>query len=246
MATPQPDPPTTEARRGRRRFRPRGRGALIGASVLALLLVAGVVAALLPGGPGHGGDRFGPGSEVGLLGDAGEFDELAVAGHRGGPGRHGPGGFDRGRPGGFDRGLGDDALLAGTVVSTADGSLVLTPDGAPQRSLRIDDDARVRGGDNRALGDLAPGERVVVRVEGTGDAATAVSVLAPRARVVGTVTALTDGRATVAGVNGLTSTVDVTGLGRQPAVGDLVVLTGVAADATTVRADGIRVLPKVS
>lgn len=238
MTTPQPDPPTTETRRGWRRFRPRGRGALIGASVLALLVVAGVVAALLPGGPDHGGGRFGPGSEVGLLGDADGFDELAGPGHRGGPGRHGPGGFDRG--------LGDDALLAGTVVSTADGSLVLTPDGAAQRTVRTDDDTRVRGGGNRALGDLTPGERVVVRVEGTGDAATAVSVLVPQARVVGTVTALTDARATVVGVNGLTSTVDVAGLGQQPAVGDLVVLTGVATDATVLRADGIRVLPKAS
>ncbi|MGH3612334.1 MAG: hypothetical protein ACRDRK_07000 [Pseudonocardia sp.] len=47
-------------------------------------------------------------------------------------------------------------------------------------------------------------------------------------------------------MNGLTSTVDVAGLGRPPTVGDLVVLTGVAADATTLVADGIRVLLKAS
>jgi hypothetical protein len=237
-----PEPPTTvvpEPRRGWRRYRPRGRGAVIGAAVLALLVVAGVASALLLGGDGPGrGDRGGPGRgpDIGLRGDVGDLDDLVGPGRRGdGPGRGGP-----------ERGLGDDLLLAGTVVATTEGSLVVAPDGAQQRTVRTDDDTRVRGGDNSALGDLAPGERVVVRVDGTGDAATAVSVLVPQARVTGTVTALAADRATVTGVDGLTVVADVSGLSRKPAVGDLVVLTGAAADGTTLRADGIRVLPRSS
>lgn len=227
--------PTTTTRRRRR---PRGRLLVIGAVVLAALVVAGVVAALLvPGGPGRGDDRRG-GPGIGLTG---EYEELGPSGGPGGVG--GPGRGDRGPRG---EGLGDDAVLVGTVVSTSDGTLVVTPDGAAQRSLRTTDDTRVRGSGNAALGDLAPGERVVVRVDGIGDAATAVSVTTPQARVTGTVTALTGTSATVVAVDGRTVTVDVAGLGQQPAVGDVVVLTGTITDGATLTADGVRILPRAS
>ncbi|QJY44887.1 hypothetical protein [Pseudonocardia broussonetiae] len=229
--------PTTTTRRWRR---PRGRVLVIGAVVLAALVVAGVVAALLVpgGGPGRGDDRRGvPG-----IGLTGEYDELDGGPGLGGP-VDGPGRGDRGPRG---EGLGDDAVLVGTVVSTSEGTLVVTPDGAAQRSLRTTDDTRVRGSGNAALGDLAPGERVVVRVDGTGDAATAVSVTAPQARVTGTVTALTGTSATVVAVDGRTVTVDVGGLGQQPAVGDVVVLTGTITDGATLTADGVRILPRAS
>jgi hypothetical protein len=36
----------------------------------------------------------------------------------------------------------------------------------------------------------------------------------------------------------------VAALSQKPVVGDVVVLTGVAADPSTIRADGIRVLPR--
>lgn len=210
------------------RRRPRGRTLVIGAVVLAVLVVAAVVAALvLPGGgPGRDGDRRGGPPGIGLTG---EFDELGPGGPRGPRGDGWPG---------------DDPVLVGSVVSAAPGTLVVTPDGGAPRTLRTDDDTRVRGGGNAALGDLAPGERVVVRVEGTGDAATAVAVLAPQARVAGTVTALTGTAATVVAVDGRTVAVDVAGLGQQPAVGDVVVLTGTFTDGTTLVADGVRILPR--
>jgi hypothetical protein len=71
-------------------------------------------------------------------------------------------------------------------------------------------------------------------------------VWTPQASVTGTVTALAGDRATVTSVEGLAVTVDVAALSQKPAVGDVVVLTGTAADAATIRADGIRVLPRAS
>ena len=131
-------------------------------------------------------------------------------------------------------------------MSTAEGTLVVTPDGGAPRTLRTNADTRVRGAGNAALGDLTAGERVVVRVDGTGAAATAVSILTPQARVVGTVTALTGTSATVVAADGRTVTADVTALGQQPAVGDVVVLTGTITDSTTLTADGVRILPRAS
>jgi hypothetical protein len=86
---------------------------------------------------------------------------------------------------------------------------------------------------------------VVVQVEGTGDAATAESIWVPQASVTGTVTALSGNTATVTSVEGLTVSVDITALSQKPVVGDVVILTG-TADAGTIRADGIRVLPRAS
>lgn len=227
MTAPAPETPTRPRRR-----RPRGRVLVIGAVVLAALVVAAVVAVLvLPGGgPGRDGDRRGGPPGIGLTG---EFDELGppVDGPRGDRGPHGS--------------LGAAPVLVGSVVSTAEGTLVVTPDGGAPRTLRTDDDTRVRGGGNAALGDLTAGERVVVRVEGTADAATAVGILAPQARVAGTVTALTGTGATVVAVDGRTVAVDVAALGQQPAVGDVVVLTGTFTDGATLVADGVRILPRV-
>lgn len=228
MTTPA-DPPTESTPTSRwRRFRPGGRGAVIGAVVVALLVVAGVVAAfLLPGsGPGHRGDR-GPG-----FGLSSESDPLLG---------DGPGGRGRGPL----HGLGDDTLLAGTVSAVGEGTLGVTPDGAPARTLRTDDDTRVLGPGDGALGDLAAGERVLVRVDGSGEAATAVAVWATPARAAGTVTALTGDTATVVRVDGLPVTADVAALAQRPAVGELVVVTG-AADGTTLVADTVRVLPTAS
>ncbi|WP_300009388.1 hypothetical protein [Pseudonocardia sp.] len=235
MTTPAPSPAPSPPRR-----RPSRRALVVGAVVLAVLVVAGVVAALLipGGGPGRDGRRGGV-PEIGLTGEYGE-----LVGPGAGPGRRGDGPGGRG-PRDLG-GLGDDAVLVGSVVSTADGTLVVTPDGGAQRTLRTDDDTRVRGAGNAALGDLTAGERVVVRVEGTGDAATAVSVLAPQGRVSGTVTALDGDRATVVAIDGRAVAVDVSALGQRPAVGDVVVLTGTFADGTTLTADGVRILPGVA
>ena len=242
------EPPTTETPppaepqqpHGRWRSRMRSRGVIIGGVIVALLAIVGVTAALLipdrdrwgPGGPGFDRQGF-----------MGEMDER---GPWGGPGRFGDH-DDRpfGRGGGpFARG--DQPVLAGSVVSVSSGSLVVAVDGAGQRTLRTDSDTRVFGNDNRAPGDLQAGERVLVQVSGTGDQAIAESIWSPEAHVIGTVTALTGDRATVTSVNGLVINVDVAALSQKPAVGDVVVLTGTSADGSTIRADGIRVLPRAS
>jgi hypothetical protein len=257
MSTTEPPttevPPPAEPKPPRRpvRSRLRSRGVVITAVVAALVVIAGVTAALLL--PDDDRGRFGPGFD--RSGWVGEMDER---GWRGGPWRDddsddrsggrfdGRDGDDEEGPGGRGFGLGDDPIVTGTVASVADGSIVVNVDGSGPRTLRTDGDTEVTGASNSGLGDLQTGERVVVEVEGTGDAATAESVWTPQASVTGTVTALAGDRATVTSVEGLAVTVDVAALSQRPAVGDVVVLTGTAADAGTIRAEGIRVLPRAS
>jgi hypothetical protein len=251
MSTTEPPttevPPPAEPKPPRRplRSRLRSRGAVITAIVAALVVIGGVTAALLL--PDNDRGRFGgPG-----------FDRAGWAGERpwgdGGPGHWGDRESDRadghdegfGGPGPRPFGFGDDPVVTGTVASVADGSIVVNVDGAGPRTLRTDGDTEVGGPSNSGLGDLQVGERVVVEVEGAGDAATAESIWVPQASVTGTVTALSGNTATVTSVEGLTVSADVTALSQKPAVGDVVVLTG-TADAGTIRADGIRVLPRAS
>ncbi|MGI9003711.1 MAG: hypothetical protein ACR2GH_19020 [Pseudonocardia sp.] len=116
------------------------------------------------------------------------------------------------------------------------GSVVVAPDSGEQRTIRTDDSTRVRGGGNTGLADLEAGERVVIRVAGAGDAATAVSILTPQARVIGTVTALSGDLATITSIDGRTVTANLSALTEQPAVGDLIALTGTATNPTTITA----------
>jgi hypothetical protein len=245
------EPPTSKIEEPRRswRSRLRSRGVVITAVVAALVVIGGVAAALLL--PNHDRDRFGPGFDRAGWSGQGPWE----GGRHGGWGPHGGGDFDRGDfdeddfegrgPGGRPFGLGDEPVVTGTVASVANGSIVVNVDGAGQRTLRTDGDTRVRGSSNSGLGDLQVGERVVVGVEGTGDAATAEAIWVPQASVSGTVTAVSGDTATVTSVDGLPVTVNTTALTQKPVVGDVVVLTG-TADAGTIRADGIRVLPKAS
>ncbi|HYH29499.1 MAG TPA: hypothetical protein VD903_03860 [Pseudonocardia sp.] len=251
MSTTEPPttqvPPPSGPDRPRRpwRSRLRSRGAVVTGVVAALVVIAGVAAALLL--PDDDRDRIGPGFDrAGWSGGpwAGEHrDDDGPDGRFGDRDRENDGDDDR-RGGPF--GVGDDPILTGTVASVADGSITLNVDGAGPRTLRTDGGTEVTGPGGSALGDLQTGERVVVEVEGTGDAATAESVWTPQASVTGTVTALTGDTATVTSLEGLTVTADVAALSRKPAVGDVVVLTGTAADGSTIRADGIRVLPRAS
>jgi len=238
------EPPTTKVPPRRPwRERVRSRGFVIGAVVAALVVVAGVAAALLL--PDDDRGRFGPGFD--RAGWGGEMHERGGPWGEGGPGRWADdedGDEDRGR-GPRPFGFGDDPVVTGTVASVANGSIVVNVDGAGPRTLRTDGDTEVGGPGNSGLGDLQAGERVVVEVEGTGDAATAESVWTPQASVTGTVTALTGDTATVTSVEGLAVTVDVAALSQKPAVGDVVVLTG-TADASSIHADGIRILPRAS
>jgi len=116
------------------------------------------------------------------------------------------------------------------------GSVVVAPDSGEQRTIRTDDSTRVRGGGNTGLADLEAGERVVIRVAGAGDAATAVSILTSQARVIGTVTALSGDLATITSIDGRTVTANLSALTEQPAVGDLIALTGTATNPTTITA----------
>lgn len=249
MSTTEPPttevPPPTEPKPPRR-SRLRSRGVVIAGVIAALVVIAGVTAALLLPDDDHG--RFGrPGFD--RSGWSGEMDERGPwrDGPWGDEGRDGrPGDRDDDGPGNRPFGMGDDPVVTGTVASVANGSLVVNVDGSGPRTLRTDGDTDVTGAANSGLGDLQTGERVVVEVEGTGDAATAESVWTPQASVTGTVTALTGDSATVMSVEGLAATVDVAALSQKPAVGDVVVLTGTATDAGTIRADGIRVLPRAS
>ncbi len=231
--------PTTPQQLPPRRSRLGRRGPAVGAAVLALLVVAAVAVAFLVGGPGRDRDRGGP---AGFGGPA-QFDDERRGDGRPGDGWGGGGRGDRGPGGGA--GLGDGPVLTGTVVSVADGALVVAADGCAQRTLRTDDATRVRGGDDGALGDLQAGERVAVAVEGTGDTAVARTVWSPDASVTGTVTAVTGDRATVLSVEGLPVTADVAALSQRPVAGDVVVLTGTAADQV-LRAEEIRILPAAS
>jgi hypothetical protein len=198
---------------------------VIAAVVVAVLVVGAVAAALL----GSSSERTaGPG--IGRTAESEGF----------------PGGRDdRGRgPRGLD--AGDSPILIGTVVSTATGTITITPDGGAARTLRTDGDTRVRGNGNTAVGDLQAGERVIVRVSGSGATATAVSIEVPRASVSGTVTALSGDTATITSFDGLVVSANVAALSQKPVVGDVVVLSGTVANGTTITADGIRVLPKAT
>jgi hypothetical protein len=246
MSTTEPPttevPPPAEPKPPHRswRSRLRSRGVVITAAIAALVVIGGVTAALLLPDRDHG--RFGPGFDR-----AGWSGAPPWADERHGPmgmgDDDGPGDERFGGPG--PRGFGDEPVITGTVASVANGSIVVNVDSAGQRTIRTDGDTRVRGAGNSGLGDLQVGERVVVGVAGTGDAATAEAIWVPQARVTGTVTAVSGDTASVTSVDGLAVTVNTAALSQKPAVGDVVVLTG-TADAGTVRADGIRVLPKAS
>jgi hypothetical protein len=247
MSTTEPPttqvPPPSEPKPPRRswRSRMRSRGFVVTSIVAALVVIGGVTAALLV--PDDDRGRFGPG-----------FDRAGWVGERpwgdrgpGPGGHHGDFGDDEGfgRPGPRPFGFGDDPVVTGTVASVANGSIVVNVDGAGPRTLRTDADTDVGGPSNSGLGDLQVGERVVVGIEGTGDAATAESIWVPQAAVTGTVTAVSGDTATVTSVEGLPVTVNIAALSQKPTVGDVVILTG-TADAGTIRADGIRVLPRAS
>ena len=226
---PSYEPPTTAIEHRRRPRFTRNR-AVIGAAVLAVLAVAGVTIALLVGGPAA--------SPPPVSGAA------AGAGPAGGATPTPAGRGDRKAAGGKHAGA--TGLLVGNVVSNAGGTLVIAPDGGGANvSVRTDAATRMLGDRAGAPADLPPGARVVVRVAGSGDARTAVSVSSPGGRVSGTVTAVSGDVVTVLQANGLAVNVNAASANPKPAVGDLVAVTGVP-DGTTITATRVRVLPKVS
>lgn len=250
------EPPAPAASRTGSRWRrvPRVTGRrLIGAgAVLALLVAGGVLALLLipGGGRGDGPGRGGPGvaaEERGLPDGPGGFrGEGRGEGWGERRGADGPGGGPGGRlDGGPGAGRGDGgAAIVGAVRSVGPGTLVVARDGAGEVTVRTDDRTRVRGVTSE-LSALTPGERVVVRVAGSGADAVATSVVTPRAGVTGTVTLLVGARATVVDASGLASAVDVTALTTKPSVGTRAEFTGTAAgNGTLLRADRMQTLPE--
>jgi hypothetical protein len=201
---------------------PGRRRATLGAAVLGVLAATGLTVALL------------------LPADA-RADAVAAAPAVSAP----PGaadGPDRQRRGEAHQ-LGADTLLIGSVVSTADGNLVVAQDGGPQRTVHTSGSTRIHGAGQQGLAGLRAGDRVLIRVSGTGDAATAVTIRTPKTHVTGTVSAIDGDTATVLRPDGLTTSVNVAAVNPKPAVGNLVVLTG-RADGATVVADRARVLPR--
>ncbi|HEY0698579.1 MAG TPA: hypothetical protein VGD43_12305, partial [Micromonospora sp.] len=121
------------------------------------------------------------------------------------------------------------------------GNRVVRTDTGPDDPVPPDAGTRVAGDRNRSLGDLAPGDRVIVRVGADG---TADRVLAVRAHATGTVTELTGDRATLIRPSGLTVTLDLSGVPARPAPGTLVIATGTSADnGTTLKVEELRELP---
>jgi hypothetical protein len=223
------DPPTVAVPAAPRRRSGR-RQVLIGAALLVLLVVGGVTAVLLSSG-GSGGTE--PVSRVAAGGTGAAATPAPPAGDP----------RNAGGARGGTKGLGGDTLLVGNLVSTADGTIVVAQDGGLERAIHTDGSTRVLGGGKKGLAGLQPGDRVVVRVAGSGDAATAVTVQSPKPRVTGTVTALAGDTATVLRGDGLSVPVNIGAVNPKPAVGDLVVISG-KAEGPGITADRLRVLPK--
>jgi hypothetical protein len=257
-------PGTATAPRGSR-FRSRRTWLIAAAALVAVLVVGGIGFGIgwhsghgfgghrgHHGGPGHsamerGGFGMGPGGRGGPDGGGpGGFGGGAAG--LGGPGmgpEDGPGMGPEGGPGGGRRGgFANTAALTGAVVSVAPDSLVVAPDGgAPQVTVPTNDRTRVRGAGNGLTG-LQPGQRVVVLVGGDKSAA---AVFSPPARAVGTVTALNGDRAVLVRPDGLTVGVDLAAANPKPANGDVVAVSGTAADnGATIKVTTLRVLPKAS
>ncbi|MGQ0774110.1 MAG: hypothetical protein ACT4NY_06790 [Pseudonocardiales bacterium] len=213
MTSPAPESAATAHSPRRRRRLPWliGLGGVLAGGLVGGLLVAGVL--------GH--DR--PAPDLAFAAET----ELITSGF--------PGERDGDRPSGHHRPFGpghwrlgpDEHVVVGTVAGSSANDLTVAQDGGSPTSIPTDGDTRVRGADNHELGDLDPGERVVVRVGSDG---TTVAVGVVRGHVVGTVTALDGDRATVLRPDGLAVPVDLSGVDARPAVGTAVAVRGSAQD----------------
>lgn len=253
-ADPARPSPTRAAGPGRwnpRAWSPRRRWVGIGALVILVLLIAVLIWGIARhhwfghrnghhGGPGHSafqpGMPGGPGVEMGMDGGSG--------GPMGGaPDGEGRGGHD-GRGSRADREGGpmaNTASLSGSVVSVAPGNLVLAADGAGQVTVPTNDRTRFMGAGNGLTG-LQPGQRVVVRIGGDKSA---VAVFSPKARAIGTITAIAGDRATLVRPDGLTEPVDLAAVNPKPVNGDVVAVSGTAADnGATLKVDTLRPMPR--
>jgi hypothetical protein len=167
-------------------------------------------------------------------------------GHGGmGPG----GGFGHG--GGFGGGFGGEQgafqmgatpPVVGTLVTINGSNMVLTQDGGAQVTVTTTPQTRVVGEQRAALTDLKAGDRLAVREDNSHQA---LGVLVVPARAVGTVTAVNGDQATLTRPDGLTETVDTSGVPTKPKVGDQVAVSGTAVNnGSVLKATELRDLPK--
>ena len=201
------------------------------------------------GGPGGFGGPEGQGAPGGFGGPEGQ----GAPGGPGGPGGMGPGGFGHGGfGGGFGDGpgqemgagarMGGGSAVVGSLVTINGSNLVLTQDGGAQVTLTTTPQTRVVGQQRATLADLKAGDRIAVREDNNHQA---LGVLVIPARAFGTVTALNGDQATLTRADGLTETVDLSGVTNKPQVGDQVVVSGNAANnGSVLKATELRDLPK--
>jgi len=213
MTNPEPAPATSTPPPRRRRLRPWliGIGGVLAGGLIGGLLVAATL------GPGQPGPDLAFVAEAELITSA--FPPEGDGDHPGA--HHRPFGHRPWLPGP------DEDVVVGTVAGSGADELTVAQDGGSQTAIPTDADTRVRGAGNNELGDLDPGERVVVRV---GPDGTAVAVGVVQAHVVGTVTALDGDRATVMRPDGLAVPVDLAGVQARPAVGTVVAVRGSVED----------------
>jgi hypothetical protein len=223
-------------RSGSARWNPRGwsrRRRWIGLGVLLILIL--LIIALICGISRH--HRYGHRHGHGHHGHSAFHQGMPDGGMGlGGTGMGGPGG-GRDREGGP---MANMATLNGSVVSVAPGSVVVAQDGAGQVTVPTTDRTRMMGAGNGLTG-LQPGQRVVVRL---GADKSAVAVFSPKARAVGTITAIAGDRATLVRLDGLTEPVDLSAVNPKPANGDVVAVSGTAAEnGAALKVDTLRVMP---
>ena len=204
------------------------------------------------GGPGGRGGQQGQGGPGGFGGPQGQ----------GGPDGHdgmGPGGMGHdgmGQGGGFGQGgfgggfgreqgafqMGASPAVVGSLVTINGANMVLTQDGGAQVTVTTTPQTRVIGDQRATLADLKAGDRIAVREDNNHQA---LGVLVIPARAFGTVTAVNGDQATLTRADGLTETVDVSGVTNKPQVGDQVVVSGNAANnGSVLKATELRALPK--
>jgi hypothetical protein len=195
------------------------------------------------GGPGGMGGPAGPGGPGGMGGPGG-FDQGGF-GPGGGPGGgfgHG-GGFGGG--GGREQGafrMGGTPPVVGSLVTINGANMVLTQDGGAQVTVTTTPQTRVIGQQRAALTDLKAGDRIAVREDSNHQA---LGVLVIPARAAGTVTAVNGDQATLTRTDGLTETVDVSGVPNKPQVGQQIAVSGSAANnGSVLKATELRELPK--
>ncbi|HEY7812862.1 MAG TPA: hypothetical protein VIC62_06460 [Nakamurella sp.] len=183
----------------------RRRGPLFGAGVL-ILAIAGLVVGIVLDMPAPAPVPTNTAAAAPATGTpaAGHGHKRAKAGKGAGQTKLAPG----------------ESVLLGTVGSVSGTQLTINPDSGSQVTLTTTN-TKIAGG-TKAITDLKPGERVEVVVKDNA----AVAVRIPQVHDTGTITDLNGTQATLVEADGQTVTLDLSGLGQPPTIGNVVVVTG--------------------